>query len=97
MKRSLIFFYLLLFVPFLAVVVDNPVKIGFARLQYDGGGDWYNDPEVLPNLAKYANLVIGASFPIDQSVVKASDPKRFPFLYLTGHRHQIQRARSRKP
>ena len=84
MKRSLIFFYLLLFVPFLAVVVDNPVKIGFARLQYDGGGDWYNDPEVLPNLAKYANLVIGASFPIDQSVVKASDAKLFdyPFLLL---------------
>ncbi len=26
-------------------------QIGFARLQYDGGGDWYNDPEVLPTLA----------------------------------------------
>ncbi|HQC08474.1 MAG TPA: DUF4159 domain-containing protein, partial [Candidatus Cloacimonas acidaminovorans] len=87
MKRSLIFFCLLLCLPFLAVVIDNPVKIGFARLQYDGGGDWYNDPEVLPNLAKYANLVMGASFPIDQSVVRASDPKLFdyPFLYLTGH------------
>ncbi|MDD4309021.1 MAG: DUF4159 domain-containing protein [Candidatus Cloacimonetes bacterium] len=67
--------------------VDTSLKTGFARLQYDGGGDWYNDPEVLPNLAKYANSTLGAAFPLDQSIVKASEPKLFeyPFLYLTGH------------
>lgn len=60
---------------------------GFARLQYDGGGDWYNDPEVLPNLARYLNAVLNTDFPLDQTVVKASDPRLFdhPFLYLTGH------------
>nr|MDK2851361.1 hypothetical protein [Candidatus Cloacimonadota bacterium] len=63
------------------------VKTGFARLQYDGGGDWYNDPEVLPNLAKFVNQHLGSSIPIDQSVVRASDPRLFdyPFVYLTGH------------
>ena len=78
---------LLLLAYALCATVENPVKTGFARLQYDGGGDWYNDPEVLPNLAKFANLVMAASFPIDQAVVKASDPKLYdyPFLYLTGH------------
>jgi hypothetical protein len=62
-------------------------QTGFARLQYDGGGDWYNDPEVLPNLARYVNSALNADFPTDQAVVKASDARLFeyPFVYLTGH------------
>jgi len=62
-------------------------SIGFARLQYDGGGDWYNDPEVLPNLAKYVNQALDTDFAKDQAIVKAGDAKLFdyPFLYLTGH------------
>ncbi|MEN6444868.1 MAG: DUF4159 domain-containing protein [Candidatus Cloacimonas sp.] len=86
MNRYLPFLLICIFIPLWAGV-EMPVKTGFARLQYDGGGDWYNDPEVLPNLAKYINSITGASFPIDQSIVKASDPKLFdyPFLYLTGH------------
>jgi hypothetical protein len=84
--RVLLVLGMLLLLPFLAGV-ETTAKTGFARLQYDGGGDWYNDPEVLPNLAKYANSVLNSAFPPDQSVVKASDPKLFdyPFLYLTGH------------
>lgn len=67
--------------------IDSPIKTGFARLQYDGGGDWYNDPEVLPNLAKFVNRHLSANIPIDQAVVKASELKLFdfPFVYLTGH------------
>lgn len=66
---------------------ESPVKTGFARLQYDGGGDWYNDPEVLSNLAKFTNNTLSTTMPIDQSVVRASDSKLFdfPFVYLTGH------------
>ena len=66
---------------------ESPIKTGFARLQYEGGGDWYNDPEVLPNLAKFVNQELDASIPIDQSVVRASDSKLFdyPFVYITGH------------
>ena len=66
---------------------ESPVKTGFARLQYDGGGDWYNDPEVLSNLAKFTNNTLSTTIPIDQSVVRASDSKLFdfPFVYLTGH------------
>ncbi|HOA30200.1 MAG TPA: DUF4159 domain-containing protein, partial [Candidatus Cloacimonadota bacterium] len=66
---------------------ESTVKTGFARLQYDGGGDWYNDPEVLPNLAKYINTTLSSGMPIDQSVVRAGDSKLydFPFVYLTGH------------
>jgi hypothetical protein len=62
-------------------------RTSLARLQYDGGGDWYNDPEVLPNLAKYVNRTLNTDFPADQEIVKAGEAKLFeyPFVYLTGH------------
>lgn len=87
MKRICLTLLLNLCLLSVAMAVDSPMRTGLARLQYDGGGDWYNDPEVLPNLAKYAGSTLGASFPIDQATVKASDPKLFeyPWLYLTGH------------
>ncbi|HPS39580.1 MAG TPA: DUF4159 domain-containing protein [Candidatus Cloacimonadota bacterium] len=71
----------------LPAVMDSPLRTGFARLNYDGGGDWYNDPEVLPNLAIYLNSAVNTTFPTEQSVVKASESKLFeyPFVYLTGH------------
>ncbi|NLA45017.1 MAG: DUF4159 domain-containing protein, partial [Candidatus Cloacimonetes bacterium] len=71
-KYTLILIILSLFA-LLSAVIGNASQIGFARLQYDGGGDWYNDPEVLPNLARYVNSVLNTNFPIEQSVVKASD------------------------
>lgn len=82
---SLILLILCVICPLSAI--DSPIKTGFARLQYDGGGDWYNDPEVLPNLAKFVNKHLSANIPIDQSVVKAADTRLFdfPFVYLTGH------------
>lgn len=75
---------------FLTVLtINNPLfaRTALARLQYDGGGDWYNDPEVLPNLAKHVNQTLGTDFPRDQETVKASDAKLYdyPFVYLTGH------------
>jgi len=33
-----------------------------ARLQYDGGGDWYNDPEILPNITKAFNARVSPVF-----------------------------------
>lgn len=65
----------------------SPIYTGFARLHYDGGGDWYNDPEVLPNLAKFINNETGSEIPIDQSVVRAGESRLFeyPFVYMTGH------------
>lgn len=65
----------------------SPIYTGFARLHYDGGGDWYNDPEVLPNLAKFINQETGSGIPTDQSVVRAGESRLFeyPFVYMTGH------------
>lgn len=63
----------------------TPIQL--ARLQYGGGGDWYNDPDALPNLAreidKRTNVVIAQ----DQKVITPSDREleNFPLLFMTGH------------
>lgn len=71
----------------LSAVTGAGTLTGFARLQYGGGGDWYNDPEVLPNLATFVNSTLNTVFPVDQAVVKADEARLFeyPFVYLTGH------------
>lgn len=58
-----------------------------ARVQFDGGGDWYNDPELLPNLAKYANDHINTNFTVKDKNIRLNDKRLFeyPFLFLTGH------------
>ena len=63
-----------------------PVPV-IARLQYDGGGDWYANPSSLPNLldaiADWTDLDVGDS-PVE---VRPTDPDLadHPYLYLTGH------------
>lgn len=58
-----------------------------ARVQYEGGGDWYNDPDVLPNLARELNRRTSLKVKEEQAVVSFTDPDifKYPFLYLTGH------------
>lgn len=58
-----------------------------ARLHYSGGGDWYNNPEVLPNLAKFANEKLGTRIALEESIVELNDANLadYPFLYITGH------------
>ena len=42
-----------------AVPEEDPIVLEalptIARLQYDGGGDWYANPTSLPNLIKFCN------------------------------------------
>lgn len=58
-----------------------------ARLHYDGGGDWYNDPDTLPNLVRYVNSELNTNFSAVQAVVRPSDANLFdyPFIFMTGH------------
>lgn len=58
-----------------------------ARLKYNGGGDWYNDPSAEVNLLKYAaekcNIKVKAEYVyVDLS---SDDIFRYSFLFLTGH------------
>jgi len=58
-----------------------------ARLKYSGGGDWYNDPSIIPNLARELNRRTTVRANEEQAILSLSDEAlfRFPFLYITGH------------
>ncbi len=58
-----------------------------ARLKYSGGGDWYNDPEIIPNLCKELNKRTNISALTDEAQVSLLDEKlyNYPFLFMTGH------------
>ncbi len=64
-------------------------KAGFqiARLKYQGGGDWYNDPSAEVNLLNFiqqnTNIKVDARY---QFVDLSSDEIfSYPFLFMTGH------------
>ncbi len=58
-----------------------------ARLQYEGGGDWYNDPEVIPNLVKFIKKYVNIDLDERQAIVKPSSREIFnyPIIFMTGH------------
>ena len=58
-----------------------------ARVKYQGGGDWYNDPDAIPNLAQELNNRTNIKTEIKEKVVSLNDEFLFqcPFLFMTGH------------
>ena len=62
-------------------------QLQIARLKYEGGGDWYNDPDAVPNLAKELNARTNIRMSTDEAQVGLLDEKlyRYPFLFMTGH------------
>lgn len=57
-----------------------------ARVKYNGG-DWYNDPSALPNLAAELNKRTSLQADPEEVTVSLADNSIFnyPFLFLTGH------------
>jgi hypothetical protein len=66
-------------------VVDDSITI--ARLQYDGGGDWYANPSSLPNVLAAVRDRTGIPVARREARVTALDPALpdYPYLYMTGH------------
>jgi len=62
-------------------------RLSIARLQYDGGGDWYANPSSIPNLLKAIRE--RSSFPVEAAEARVTlmDDRLwdFPFLHVTGH------------
>ncbi|PKD42453.1 DUF4159 domain-containing protein [Rhodohalobacter barkolensis] len=58
-----------------------------ARVQYQGGGDWYSSPSALNNLIEFANqnLPIRISERYDDVQIGSRDIFNYPFLFATGH------------
>lgn len=62
-------------------------SITIARLQYDGGGDWYANPSSLPNLLAAVRDRTGIPVARREATVTPLDPalRDYPYLYMTGH------------
>ncbi len=66
---------------------ESVFSFTIARLQYDGGGDWYSDPSSLPNLLAYIGAHTRVQTISEEARVRIGDEELFsyPYLYLTGH------------
>ena len=62
-------------------------RLTVARLQYDGGGDWYANPFSIPNLL--TAIRERTSLPVERTEARVTlmDEKLwdYPFLHMTGH------------
>ena len=67
------------------VKVSSSFKI--ARLKYNGGGDWYNDPTEEVNLLKFVQQNTQIDVSPEYEFVEIPDDKFFtyPFIFMTGH------------
>ncbi len=81
------FFLILLFLSFNVSVPQ--IKEGFmiARLKYNGGGDWYNDPSAEVNLLKFisANTNIKTNPEYKFVDIQTDEIFSYPFIFMTGH------------
>lgn len=66
---------------------QTPPEIEIARVKYDGGGDWYSDPESLVQLLSFVSEHTLLNVGDQEQVVELDGEKlfSFPYLYLTGH------------
>ena len=62
-------------------------RLTIARLEYDGGGDWYANPSSIPNLLDA--IAARTTLPVErgEARVKLTDDRLwdYPFLHATGH------------
>ena len=69
------------------VVTAMAPRLTIARLQYEGGGDWYANPSSLPNLLEAIRERTSLKVDRTEARVTLMDDKLFdyPFIHVTGH------------
>jgi hypothetical protein len=62
-------------------------RLTIARLQYDGGGDWYANASSLPNLLTAIRERTALPVEREEARVRLTDERiwDYPYLHLTGH------------
>ena len=64
-----------------------PTRLTVARVQYEGGGDWYANPSSIPNLLRA--IADRTTLPVEQREARVTllDDRLwdYPFLHITGH------------
>lgn len=90
------FHHIILFCLFLVLIVAQPMpckefmqtsNLTVARIHYQGGGDWYNDPSIIPNLCRFikSNTHVDIEDREAQIMLADRDLYEYPLLFLTGH------------
>ncbi len=79
-------FLLLVLLP-TSSAAQNAGSFEIARVQYRGGGDWYNDPSSLSNMIHYLKQHVPISIKEQYKDVAlgSANIHTYPFLFLTGH------------
>jgi len=89
MKKRLyaILIYICLVLLFGEFTVIAQGKFTIARLKYRGGGDWYNDPNAIPNLLEFIGKETLIEVAEDEKKINLLSENLFsyPMLFLTGH------------
>ena len=66
---------------------ESATRLTVARLQYDGGGDWYANPSSIPNLLEA--IAARTTLPVERAEARVTltDDRLwdYPFLHATGH------------
>ena len=69
------------------VAVRPAPRLTIARLQYEGGGDWYANPSSLPNLL--TAIATRTSIDVERTEARVTLTSErlwdYPYLYITGH------------
>ena len=62
-------------------------QLTIARLQYDGGGDWYANPSSLPNLLAAIRERTSLNVDKTEARLRLTDDRLwdYPFIHVTGH------------
>ena len=83
MVQKLFFLFLIVSIP----ILGQQEQLKMAKLQYNGGGDWYANKTALPNLAIFCNEELKTNFDEANYTVAVSSPELFnyAFIYMTGH------------
>jgi hypothetical protein len=72
---------------FPTTIARSGSQFRIARLKYEGGSDWYNDPSSEPNLLRYIrqNTTMDVDPEYTWVDLATDDIFKYPFLFLTGH------------
>ncbi|MCY4418324.1 MAG: DUF4159 domain-containing protein [Cytophagales bacterium] len=61
-------------------------EISIAKLQYEGGGDWYANRTALPNLISAANQGLQIQIAPEEAIIHVGGQlNKYPYIYMTGH------------
>lgn len=92
MKRSVL--VVLIFLAGLDLCVTQTrsgSSLRIARLKYNGGGDWYNDPQEEVNLLKFVrqNSLVDVDPTYEFVEISSEKLYAYPMIFLTGHGNMV--------